>query len=418
MHDAMKRNKLADTAGFTSTRRSFVLGAAATFTCLSSGNALADAGFTRWIADFKKTALANGISSATFNYAFKGVYAPDPDVLQKASAQPEFKEAAWSYFDNRVNEETVANGRTEAKRWARWLSVIEQKFGVNPSILLAIWSMETNYGEAMKRSDIMKDTIRSLATLAYSSPRRAAYARTQLISALKILQHGDIDRKHLSGSWAGAMGHTQFIPTSYMQYAVDIDGDRRRDIWNSVPDALASAANLLRRNGWQPGYTWGYEVTLPDSKGKLPGGFLPLSQWSKMGIRRANGKAFPHPAMQATLKLPQGREGPVFLVTKNFFIIKRYNNADRYALGVGLLADQISGYGGLVHDWKRPFIAVSMEERREIQSRLSALGYYNGRIDGKIGTGSVNAIKNFQSRNGLAITGHPSRELLSILRNR
>lgn len=416
MHNANEKHMKK--AGSISTRRSFLLGAVAVLSSFSAGTGLADSGFNRWISTFKKTALANGVTAATFDHAFKGIKAPDPDVLEKAAKQPEFSETAWSYFDNRVNEDTITRGRTEAKRWARWLSVIERNFGVPPSILLAIWSMETNYGEAMKRVDIMKDTIRSLATLAYASPRRAKYARTQLIMALKILQQGDIDRRHFSGSWAGAMGHTQFIPTSYMRYAVDIDGDNRRDIWNSVPDALASTANLLQKNGWQRGRTWGYEVVLPHQKNKFPGGFQTLSQWEKMGLKRTNGKAFPYPSTTATLKLPQGRGGPVFLVTKNFFVLKRYNNADRYALAVGLLADQIAGYGGLKQDWNRPFTPVSMSERREIQSRLSVLGYYNGKVDGKIGAESTGAIEAFQSRNGLGITGHPSRELLSILRSR
>lgn len=401
-------------------RRFALLGTASLFfssSLLSSSLAHADSGFTRWIAQFRKTALNAGISGTTFDKAFKGVNAPDPEVLQKAAYQPEFTDPTWNYFDNRVQENAIATGRAHAKKWGKWLAAIEKRFGVDRNVLLAIWSMESNYGEAMKRDDVMRDAIRSLATLAYGDKRRAKYAQAQLIAAMKILQTGDIDRSHLTGSWAGALGHTQFIPTSYLAYAVDMDGDGRRDIWTSVPDALATAANLLQRNGWQTGRTWGYEVVLPAS-GKFPAGSLTLSEWSKLGLRRANGKPFPYPSDKATLKLPDGRQGPAFLVTKNFFVIKRYNNADRYAFAVGLLADRIAGYPGLVQDWSRPFTPITMQERQELQSHLMELGYYNGKIDGKIGEASKTAIEAFQKRNGLQPDGHPSREVLSILRGR
>ena len=239
------------------------------------------------------------------------------------------------------------------KKWKPWLDRIEARFGVDRYILLAIWSMESNYGEILKRDDIMRNVVRSLATLAYADPKRAKFARTQLIAALKILQTGDIDESHLSGSWAGAMGQTQFIPTSYQHYAVDMDGNGKRDIWNSIPDALATAANLLKKNGWQAGKTWGYEVTLP--AGKLPGGSKTLAQWQALGVVRANGKPFKNGADKATLKVPDGRGGPAFLMIRNFSVIKAYNNADKYALAVGLLADEIAGSSGLVQDWKRPF---------------------------------------------------------------
>ena len=260
----------------------------------------------------------------------------------------------------------------------------------------------------------MRNVVRSLATLAYADKKRAKFARTQLIAALKILQKGDIDESHLTGSWAGAMGHTQFIPTSYQAYAVDADGNGKRDIWNSIPDALATAANLLRKNGWQAGKTWGYEVALPS--GKLPGGSLTLSKWESLGVRRASGKAFKNGADKAELKVPDGRAGPAFLATKNFFVLKAYNNADKYALAVGLLADEIAGYGGLVRDWNRPFTKLSFTEKQELQKRLSAHGYYDGKFDGKIGDGSRKAIKAFQAQAGLTQDGHPSMEVLSRLR--
>ncbi|MGH6762419.1 MAG: lytic murein transglycosylase [Phyllobacterium sp.] len=402
----------------TLTRRLIALTATAGLALsIVTGSAFADAGFQRWIADFRSVAAKSGVSTSTYNRAFTGVTTPDPEVLEKARYQPEFTAPVWDYIDNRVNENSVATGQQMQRKWGRWLDRIEKAYGVDKTVLLAIWSMETNYGEAMQREDIMRDAVRSLATLAYADKRRAKYARTQLISAMKILQSGDIDRSHLTGSWAGAMGHTQFIPTSYQAYAVDADGDGKRDIWSSVPDALATAANLLRKNGWEPGRTWGYEVVLPPGR-KFPTGSLTLAQWQKLGVVRANGKAFPRGAEKAELKVLDGREGPAFLMTRNFFVIKRYNNADKYALGVGLLADQIAGYPGLRRDWNRPFTPITMKEREELQQHLSQLGYYSGKIDGKIGSGSRDAIQRFQSRMGLTPDGHPSKEVLSVLRRK
>ena len=382
---------------------------------LGATQALADAGFQRWVRDFRGVAAKNGISGTTFDRAFRGVDAPDPEVLEKARYQPEFTAPVWDYFDNRVNENSVEVGRAMARKYGSVLSSIERRFGVDRHILLAIWSMESNYGEALKNDNVMRNVVRSLSTLAYADKRRAKFARTQLIAALKILQTGDIDVGHLTGSWAGAMGHTQFIPTSYQAYAVDFDRNGRRDIWGSIPDALATAANLLARNGWQSGETWGYEVVLPGGR-KFPGGSMSLAKWASIGVVRANGKPFPRPSDKAELKVPDGREGPAFLMTKNFFVIKRYNNADKYAMAVGLLADQIAGYGGLVRDWNRPFTRLTFDETQELQKRLSVMGYYDGKIDGKIGEGSRGAIKAFQSRMGLTPDGHPSKEVLSNLR--
>ena len=384
---------------------------------LPAGPALADAGFQRWVADFRATAAQSGISRATYDRAFRGVSAPDPEVLEKARYQPEFTAPVWDYFDNRVNEDTIRTGREMARQWKPWLDRIEAAYGVDRHILLAIWSMESSYGEVLKNDRVMRSVVRSLATLAYADKRRQKFARQQLIAAMKILQSGDIDESHLKGSWAGAMGHTQFIPTSYLAYAVDADGNGRRDIWNSVPDALATAANLLRKNGWQTGKTWGYEVTLPAGR-KFPGGSMSLAKWQSIGVVRARAKPYPSPGDSAELKVPDGREGPAFLMIKNFNVLKRYNNSDRYALAVGLLADEIAGYGGLARDWNRPFTRLSFAETQELQQRLSAHGYYDGEIDGKIGTGSRAAIKALQQRLGMAEDGHPSKELLLKLRGR
>lgn len=379
--------------------------------------AFADAGFQRWISQFRSVAMQNGISGSTYDRAFRGVSEPDPEVLEKARYQPEFRAEAWEYFDNRVQQDTIETGRRMARQWKPWLDRIERQFGVSRYVLLAIWSIESNYGEVLKNERVMRSLPRSLATLAYADKRRAKFARQQLIAALKILQTGDIDVGHLTSSWAGAMGHTQFIPTSYQAYAVDMDGDGRRDIWGSVPDALATAANLLRKNGWRGGETWGYETAALPSGRKFPGGKMSLARWQSIGVVRANGKPFPRPSDTAELKVPDGRAGPVFLVTKNFDVIKRYNNSDKYALAVGLLADEIAGFGGLVRDWDRPFERLSYSETEELQKRLGALGYYDGPVDGKIGSGSRAAIRAFQARSGMQQDGHPGKEVLRRLRS-
>lgn len=379
--------------------------------------ALADAGFQKWVAGFRSVAAQNGITAKTYDRAFRGVNAPDPEVLEKARFQPEFTAPVWDYFDNRVHEDSIAVGRRMARQWKPWLDRIERQFGVDRNILLAIWSMESNYGEILKNDKVMRNVVRSLSTLAYADKRREKFARQQLIAALEILQRGDIDESHLTGSWAGAMGHTQFIPTSYKAYAVDMDGNGRRDIWNSVPDALATAANLLRQNGWQTGKTWGYEVTLPAGR-KFPSGSMSLSKWQDIGVVRARNKGYPSPSDNAELKVLDGREGPAFLMTRNFFVLKRYNNADRYALAVGLLADEIAGNGGLVRDWNRPFTKLTFNEKQELQKHLLALGYYDGKIDGKIGQGSRSAIMAVQQAMGMQPDGHPSKEVLSRLQRR
>jgi len=377
----------------------------------------ADAGFQRWIRDFKGVATRNGVSANIYDRAFANVKTPDSEVLRKARFQPEFKDEAWQYIDSRVNERTVANGQAMARKYKRLLDQIERSTGVSRHIILAIWSMESSYGEALKKPDRLHYIPRALATLAYADKRRAKFARGQLIESLKIVQRGDVGLDSLTGSWAGAMGHTQFIPTSYTAFARDGDGDGRKDIWNSVPDALFTAANLLKRNGWQSGQTWGYEVVLPEGR-KFPGGSMSLSRWESIGVRRPNGKPFPRPSQNAELKVLQGRDGPAFLMIKNFFVLKRYNNADKYALGVGLLADQIAGFGPPSKDWTRPYTRLSVAEAEELQLRLKRAGYYEGAIDGKPGPITRTAIKAFQARNGMAQDGFPSMEVLSVLRRK
>ena len=212
------------------------------------------------------------------------------------------------------------------------------------------------------------------------------------------------------------MGQTQFIPTSFIAYGVDMDGNGRRDIWNSVPDALATSANLLKKNGWQSGRTWGYEVKLP--AGKLPSGALPLSRWQSLGVLRANGKPFSNPSDSAVLRLPDGRTGPAFLMLKNYSVIKRYNNADKYALAVAVLADRIGGGGDFSNDFNRPFTPLSISEKEELQGALLSRGFYDGNVDGNIGSGTKASIVAFQSANGLTQDGYASKELLLFLRRK
>lgn len=375
----------------------------------------ADAGFRNWVQGFKSVAARNGIKASTYNTAFKGINSPDPEVLEKARYQPEFKSTNWQYFDNRVNRQSIEEGQENAKKYAKWLSRIESELGVDKEVLLAIWSMESNYGRVLENDEIMRPVVRSLATLAYADKRRAKFARSQLVAALQIFQRGDVTLDNLEGSWAGAMGHTQFIPTSFIAYGYDMDGNGRRDIWDSVPDALATAANLLRKNGWRKGHTWGYEVNLPKGR-KFPSGKLSIAQWKAMGLTRTSGSDFPRPSDIAELKVPDGRNGPAFLVTKNFYVLKRYNNADKYALAVGLLADRLGGHSGPSRDWERPFTKLSFEETQELQKHLAKRRLYDGDIDGKIGSGSIAGIKTFQKSKGLAQTGYPSKEVLNALR--
>ncbi|RWX79071.1 lytic murein transglycosylase [Neorhizobium lilium] len=379
-------------------------------------DAQADAGFKTWIAKFYETAARSGITRSTYEKAFAGVTEPDRDVLEKAAYQPEFKSKIWDYLDSRVNPYTVRIGREMAAKYRVTLTSLERQYGVDKNILLAIWSMESNYGSALENPERLHSVPQALATLAWADAKRSKYARTQLIAALKILQAGDVTPKHLTGSWAGAMGHTQFIPTSYLLYAVDADGNGKRDIWNSIPDALATSANLLAKNGWQAGKTWGYEAVLPAGGERYEGQTKTLAQWAALGFQRPNGKGFTHGGERASLKLIAGANGPAFLMLGNFFTIKKYNAADSYALAVGLLADEIAGYGGMQQSWPRPEGTLDIKEKFELQNRMKELGYYNGEVDGNFGSGSKAAISTIQQRLGMQPNGEPSRRLLQALR--
>ncbi len=381
-----------------------------------SSNAYADAAFQKWITDFKSTASKNGIKQTTYDRAFTGITTLDNSVLKKAKYQPEFTQKIWDYLDARVNRFTINNGQHMAQQHAQVLASIEGQYGIDPAILLAIWSVESNYGSALNNFQRLHFVPHALATLAYADKRRQKFARSQLIAALKILQSGDISIDQLKGSWAGAMGHTQFIPTSYQTYAVDMDNDGKRDIWNSIPDALATAANLLKRNGWRTGETWGYEVQLPSNGARYDGKTKTFSEWKKLGVLKADQQPFSQPNKKAMLKRMSGANQPAFLLMKNFFVIKRYNNSNFYALAVGLLANRILKQDGLLQSWPRPAHSLNSDEKFELQERLKELGYYAGEIDGQIGSGSQDAIQLFQEKEGLAVDGMPTRPLLRALR--
>ncbi len=392
----------------------FVVAAVATAVLLSAAPAAARQAPEGWVKSFWPTAKSAGISWNTYDRAL-GDFAPDPDVLKRAGAQAEFNMKIWNYLDQMVSDERLSEGKAAIANNAALLSRIEQRYGVDRYIVAAIWGIESHYGAVLTNPRLVKNTIRSLATLAWSGGRLAKFGRKQLVSALKIVQRGDISAGAMNGSWAGAMGQTQFIPTTFEAYAVDYDGDGHRNIWTSVPDALASAANYLKRAGWQPGKTWGYEV-------KLPGGFntgktstRSLASWAKLGVRRVNGAAFPRPADKASLWLPNGRDGPVFLLLTNFRVLKRYNASNFYALAVGHLADRLRGDGPFVAAWPAHEKPFTLEESKKLQLLLTMHGYYDGDIDGDIGSGSHEAIRNYQRSIGLTPDGVESRALLQRL---
>ena len=358
-------------------------------------------------------ARAAGIKRETYDRAFKGM-TPDPKVIEAANFQPEYVKPIGEYIDRVVSDKRIAAGKQKLEENKALLDALEKRYGVDRTIIVAIWGMESNYGTQPGDMNV----IRSLATLAYYNTK-AAFARQQLITALKIVQRGDIPVEEMNGSWAGAMGHTQFIPTTYQSYAVDYDGDGKRNIWYDVPDALASTASYLKHSNWQAGQSWGYEVTLPK-------GFNPkkvsektlrrLGDWQKLGITRVGGEPFPRPGDKAGLYAPTGTAGPAFLVLNNFRSILRYNQATSYALGVGHLSDRLKGYGPFVKPWPTDENHLSLDQRVELQKLLVAKGLLVGDTDGIIGPATLEAVKTFQRGKGMPVDGFPSHTILELLR--
>ena len=397
--------------------RLLAIGLLVLLTCVpGSGAALAkDAGFERFVNGFWPRAKKAGISRKVYIRAFSGV-TPDPDVLKKAEYQPEFTKPVWEYLASAVSAKRVDTGRKMLAKHKTVLNRLQQRYGVDRHIILAIWGMETAYGSFMGNKYI----IRSLATLAYRGSRQK-FGRSQLLAALKILQKGDTTRDRMKGSWAGAMGHTQFIPTTYASYAVDYTGDGRRDIWRTIPDALASTANYLKVSKWRPGETWGYEVVLPKKFNYALASrktVKSLAAWEALGVRRARGKSFPRPDDRSSIILPAGARGPAFAVLNNFRSILRYNNATSYALAVGHLADRIRNpdFPGFATPWPTKHRPLSRKQRVELQTLLASKGYLKGEADGVIGSGTRAAVRAYQRARGLAPDGYASVKLLEHLK--
>ncbi len=367
-----------------------------------------EADFARWVQDFAAGARAAGITDATLRAAFDEVRFVQR-VVDADRRQPEFTQAPWDYLDRAVSPTRVARGREKLQQVRAEAQAAAARHGVPAEVLVAIWGLESSYGA--NHGDI--PVFDALATLGFEG-RRAAWARQQLLAALALLQTGEIPRARMVGSWAGAMGQTQFLPTNYLAYAVDADGDGRRDLWGSMADVLASTAHFLARSGWQPGQPWGVEVRLPPGfdHGRADRSLRqPHAAWAAEGVQPAAGGSLPELG-DAHLLLPAGARGPAFLVGANFGALLRYNNATSYALAVGLLAQALAGGPGVVTPWPRDQAPLSRSQLMALQTALNARGFSTGEPDGVMGPATQDGIRRFQRAMGLVADGHPSRELL------
>ncbi len=369
--------------------------------------------FSRWVQGFRARALARGISAATFDRAFKGVRY-NTDVISRDRNQSEFTKQIWEYLDSAVSDTRVRNGRQALRQNRQLLAEIEARYGVEAEVVTAVWGLESAYGSFRGSTPV----IEALATLAFDG-RRGRFFEAQLIAALRILQSGDVPPARMTGSWAGAMGHTQFIPTSYLEYAQDFRGDGRRDIWADDPtDALASTAAYLARFGWTKGQPWGVEVQLPRGFDySTTGEKIKKSprEWAALGIRDISGQVVPNHG-RASILLPAGAEGAAFMIFDNFHVIERYNAADAYVIGVGHLSDRIGGGPTLSANWPRGDRNLRFSEKQEMQRRLTRAGYDTQGIDGVIGPRTIAAIRAFQRSQGLVPDGYASYEILRRLR--
>lgn len=391
-------------------RRSLIIGSAALFLSTGLPPALAKSP-EDFVAGLWPEAKARGVSRRAFDAAL-GNFTPLAKVMELTRKQPEFTSTVADYVGKRVTDGQAAKGRANRGEWAQTLAAVEQRYGVRAEILLAIWGIETNFGGFMGGTN----TVHALATLTHGG-YRADYFGGELLTALKIVSDGHISPREMVGSWAGAMGHPQFMPSSFTRFAVDFRGEGRADIWNSIPDSLASTANYLKSHGWRTGETWGYEVKLPkgfDYGHVWSGTETTLGDWQAAGVVRASGKQFPRAGDTGRLYMPMGGHGPVFLVLHNFGVIKRYNNSDSYALAVGHLADRILGVPGFSAAWPKDS-ALSKDERRQVQERLLRRGYQIGAADGVIGPRTRAAVMEFQASAGLLPDGHVSGRLLAAL---
>jgi len=387
---------------------------AAALTGMLASTALADAKFESFIQSLWPKAKASGISRDVFDRAFAGITEPDPTVLKLANDQPEFTSTTSQYLGKAVTQIRIDSGQSMKSSEADLLSAIEKRYKVDRAVLLAIWGMESNFGKDKGQMSVM----RSLATLLYSG-RRKDYARNQYIAALKILQSGIVSADSFTGSWAGAMGHTQFVPTSYLSFAVDWTGDGKKDIWNSSQDALASTANYLAKAGWKNDRPWGWEVQLPAKFDRALIGrsnWRPVAEWAKLGLKPARGGNFGAAKADAFVMVPQGVNGPAFLVTRNFMALMDYNQSHSYALAVGHLADRIKGGQPFVGSWPNVDYDLTFNQRVEIQTLLYRRGFDPGGTDGRFGARTYEAILGFQHKTGIRLDGTPTVTLLERLR--
>jgi membrane-bound lytic murein transglycosylase B len=373
---------------------------------------LRDLSFDRFVTDFRATALAQGISPATYGAAMSGIHRND-QVEALNQEQPEFVRPIWSYLDSATSPHRVAEGQLQLIEQAAALGAIEANFGVPREILLSIWGNETNYGANIGSFNLFE----ALATLGYDGTR-TEFARRELLAALQMMQQENLDPKQMRASWAGAFGQLQMLPTTFLKSAVDGDGDGRRDLWHSIPDALASAASELVSSGWQRGSGWGYEVRLPANfPYELADGDTrkPIAEWMKLGVRGADGTALPASAEAGRIYIPAGRRGPGFMTFANFQVILKYNNAVSYALAVCVLSDLIAGRAGVVASWPREEQPLSRDERIAFQNALAKLGFDPGKIDGVLGRGVKAALRQYQQARGMPADGFPTLGLLANL---
>ena len=375
-------------------------------------SAPAAADFDSCLADIRASALQKGVSRGTFERVMEGV-TPDPTVVEAMDKQPEFTMPIWDYMAFLVDEQRVSEGREMMSRHAAALASAEARYGVDRYAIAAVWGVESDYGKLAGKWQLPQ----ALATLACTGTRRRDYFRGELIATLQIVERGDLDPGKLRGSWAGAVGQTQFMPSTYLRLAVDGDGDGRRDLVGSTADALHSTANFLARSGWVEGAPWGYEVKVPAGYAGPSGRARkdPVSAWSARGLRRIDGSALSG-AGEAGLLLPAGPDGPAFLVFKNYDAVYAYNAADSYTLAISILSDRLRGSGGIQTPWPTDDRGLSRAERKEVQEQLLRRGYDIGEADGAIGARSRQAIGEYQEKIGLPRDGRAGGRVLDALR--
>lgn len=374
--------------------------------------------FQNCISNLKNQAINSGVSSTSYDRYTQNL-TPDYSVIEKLNYQPEFSTPIWDYLSGLVDVERVELGKIKIRQHQNVLNKVSATYGVPIETVVAVWGVESNYGNISGKNDLLQ----SLGTLSCEG-RRQNFFRGEFFAAMRILQRGDLTQDQLKGSWAGAFGHTQFMPSTYEELAVDFDGDGRRDLVSSTTDALASTANFLKKRGWQTGQPWGFEVTLPEGisiAGEGRRNKKSLSLWGDKGVIRADGTPLIQGNLsgmsQAGLMAPAGENGPVFLVFKNFDAIYSYNAAESYALAIAHLSDRLQGANGFVKEWPTNDAGTSRTERREIQAYLLSRGYDIGEVDGLIGDKTKQAIRQEQTRFGLSPTGRAGQLILRAIRD-